>query len=138
MKSRSTQRGQTLILIAAWLFFGGGAASALMVYDRPVSDVKKSVKRVITDTGRRDELLADISHWAAGQKKLDKQVSADRDDLLKLLRRKDAQRSDAQPLMVDLDNNLANMDRDFLDLRFHLKVQVTSAEWSAMVTRPAS
>ena len=129
------ERGQVLILLAAWLFFGGGAASALVVYDRPVSDVKKAIKRVITSVDRRDVILSDLRQWESGQKKQDKEVSAGRDDLLKILRRQDAQRSEAEPIIAKLDETFLEMDRDFLDLRFREKDQVTSAEWAEIVAR---
>ena len=129
------ERGQVLILLAAWLFFGGGAASALVVYDRPVSEVKKAIKRVITSAERRDVILSDLKQWESGQEKQDKQVSAGRDDLLKILRRQDAQRSEVEPVIAKLEETFTEMDRDFLDLRFRVKVQVTSAEWAEIVAR---
>lgn len=137
MMAPAKERGQVLILLAAWLFFGGGASSALVVYDRPASEVKKAVKRVITDVGRRDVILADISQWESGQKKQDKRVSAYRDELLKNLRRKDAQRSELEPIMAKLDGTLLEMDRNFLDLRFRAKERVTSTEWAEIVARPS-
>jgi hypothetical protein len=129
------ERGQILILLAAWLFFGGGAASALVVYDRPVSETKQAVKRVITDVGRRDPILSDIKQWASGQKKRDKEVRANREELLKTLRRKDAQRSEIEPMLARLDGKFLEMDRSFLDMRFRVKEHVTSAEWAEIVTR---
>ena len=129
------ERGQVLILLAAWLFFGGGAASALVVYDRPVSEVEKAIKRVIANVERRDVILSDLGQWESGQKKQDKEVSAGRDDLLKILRRKDAQRSEVEPIIAKLDETFLEMDRDFLNLRFREKDQVTSAEWAEIVAR---
>lgn len=129
------ERGQVLILLAAWLFFGGGAASALVVYDRPVSELKKAIKRAIADSGRREVILSNINVWEAGQKQKDKKVSAAREELFKTLRRKDATRSEAQPLMAKLDETLVEMDQSFLNLRFRVKAQVTSAEWAEMVAR---
>jgi len=128
------ERGQVLILLAMWLFFGGGAASALVAYDRPASEVKKAIKRVITD-GRRDAILSDVDQWESAQKKQDKKVSAQRDELLKTLRREDARRSEAEPIIARLDETFVEMDRDFLDLRFRVKDQVTSAEWAEIVAR---
>jgi hypothetical protein len=133
--ARHNERGQLLILAAAWLFFGGGAASALVVYDRPASETKKAVKRVITDVARRDLILSDINQWTSGQKKRDKDVRANRKELLKTLRRKDTQRSEVEPMLARLDGSFLEMDRSFLDLRFRVKEQVTSAEWAAIVTR---
>lgn len=130
------ERGQILILLAAWLFFGGGASSALVVYDRPASEVKKAIKRVITGASRRDVILSDISQWESGQEKQDEQVSEDREKLLKTLRRKDAQRSEVEPLLAKLDETFLEMDRSFLNLRFRVKEQVTSTEWAEILARP--
>ena len=136
MMASRRARGQILILLAGWLFFGGGGSSALVVYDRPASEMKKAVKRAITDVGRRDMILSDLSQWKSVQKKQDKAAGADRKKLLKTLRRKDAQRSDAEPIMAKLDKTFLEMDRNFLDLRFRVKEQVTSAEWAEIVARP--
>ena len=130
------ERGQILILLAGWLFFGGGASSALVVYDRPASEMKKVIKRVIPDADRRDAILSDLSRWKSGQKKQDKEASSDRKELFKTLRRKDAERSDAEPIMAKLDETFLKMDRNFLDLRFRVKEQVSSAEWAEIVARP--
>ena len=130
------ERGQILILLAGWLFFGGGASSALVVYDRPAKEMKKVIKRVITDADRRDVILSDLSRWKSGQKKQDKEASSDRKELLKTLRRKDAERSEAEPIMAKLDETFLKMDRNFLDLRFRVKEQVSSAEWAEIVARP--
>ena len=135
MMSLPRERGQVLILLAAWLFFGGGAASALVVYDRPVSEVEKAIKRVIANVERRDVILSDLGQWESVQKKQDKEVSAGRDELLKTLRRQDAQRSEADPIIAKLDETFLEMDREFLDLRFRVKDQATRAEWAEIVAR---
>jgi len=135
MMSLPRERGQVLILLAAWLFFGGGAASALVVYDRPVSEVEKAIKRVIANVERRDVILSDLSQWESGQKKQDKEVSAGRDELLKTLRRQNALRSEADPIIAKLDETFLEMDRDFLNLRFRVKDQATRAEWAEIVAR---
>ena len=136
MKVPCRERGQVLILLAGWLIFGGGAASALVVYDRPASEMKKAVKRVIADTDRRDAILSDLSRWKSGQKKQDKEASSDRKELLKILRRKDAERPEVEPIMASLDQTFLQMDKNFLDFRFRVKEQVSSAEWAELVARP--
>ena len=136
MTLRFRERGQVLILLAAWLFFGGGASSALVVYDLPASDVEKAVKHVITDPSRRDAIVFNISVWEAGQKEKDKKVSDAREELFKILRRKDAQHHELEPIVARLDRTLLEMDESFLNLRFRVKEQVTSAEWTEIVTRP--
>ena len=81
-------------------------------------------------------ILSDLSRWKSGQKKQDKEASSDRKELLKTLRRKDAERSEAEPIMAKLDETFLEMDRNFLDLRFRVKEQVSSAEWAEIVARP--
>jgi hypothetical protein len=133
MRALRGERGQVLIILAAsWLLFGGGATSALVVYDGEVSEIKKTVKRVIPKGDRREAILTRLSQWESGQERQDEQVSEDREELLKLLRRKDTQRSELEPIMAKLDKTLLVMDWDFLNLRFRVKDQVSSAEWAAM------
>jgi hypothetical protein len=136
MRAQPRERGQVLILLGIWLFFGGGAASALVVYDRSPKETKKVVKRVITDVGRRDVILADISQWQKSLKKQDKEVNAGRKELLEIMRRKEAVRSEVEPIMAKLDRTFLELDRNFLDVRFRVKEHVTSAEWAEMVARP--
>jgi hypothetical protein len=116
-----------------WLFFGGGASTAVVVYDRPPSEVKKAVKRVVPEAARRDAILSDIDGWESTHEKNNDVVNAARERLLETLRRKDAQRSDVEPTMTRLDATFLEMDRNFLDLRFRVKARVTPAEWAELV-----
>jgi hypothetical protein len=118
-----------------WLFFGGSAASALLVYDRPAKEVKKAVKRAIADADRRDSILSYLSAWQSIQELQDGNVSMYREELLDKLRHKDAKLAEMEATMANLDVTLAEMDRNFLKLRFHVKEQVTSAEWAEIVAR---
>ena len=130
------ERGQVLILLATFLFFGGGASSALVVYDRSPSEIKKAVKRTVTDSSRRDAILTYIDQWEALQKQRDKEISTARATLFKTLRRKDATRTEADEITAQLDRTSLEMDQSFLNLRFRVKDQTTSAEWAAVVMRP--
>jgi PHD/YefM family antitoxin component YafN of YafNO toxin-antitoxin module len=136
MRSPHRQRGQVLILLAAWLFFGGGGSTALVAYDRPASQIKKAVKSVIADPGRRNSILTDIDRWESVQEMQNEYVSANRKELLKTLRRKEAQRTDVEPIMAALDKTFFGMDWDFINFRFHVKDQVTNAEWAEIVAQP--
>ncbi len=135
MSVRGAQRGQVLILLATWLYFGGGATSALVIYDRPASETTKAVKRVVADEGRRAGILSELDQWESEQAKRDKAVSKDREALLEALRRKDSSLSEVEPNLTALDGQLLAMDRAFLDLRFRMKNQVTRAEWAQIVDR---
>jgi hypothetical protein len=130
------ERGQLLILLGMWLFFGGGASTAVVVYDRPPSEVKKAIKRVVSDSARRDAMLSDIENWEFAQEIHNEEVGAARERLLDALRHRDTKRSDVEPTLARLDAIFLEMDRNFLDLRFRVKGQVTGLEWSAIVARP--
>ncbi|MBS0580187.1 MAG: hypothetical protein JSR36_13110 [Proteobacteria bacterium] len=136
MTSPRRQRGQLLILLGMWLFFGGGASGALIVYDQPVSHLKQSVERVIPKGSQRDSLESAIATWEYVQKLHAEALIDDRERLLKLLGRKDTQRDDLEPLMAKLDKRFVIMDWDFLNLRFKLKEQVSSEQWAQIVARP--
>ena len=137
MMIRPRERGQVLILLGLWLFFGGGATSALLVYDRPVKEVKKAVERAIAGGERRDIILAQISTWESVEEIQNKNVSTRREELVDALKHKEAQRSQVEPILTQLDVTLDDMDRTFLNLRFQVKEQVTSAEWAGIVARPS-
>jgi hypothetical protein len=81
-------------------------------------------------------ILADISQWEKNLKRQDKEVNAGRKELLEVLRRKEAVRSEVEPITAKLDRTFLEMDRNFLDVRFRVKERVTSAEWAQMVARP--
>ena len=130
------ERGQILILLATWLFFGGGASSALVIYDHPVTEMKEAVERVITDGSRRDAIISDINQRQSVQELQNEEVSENREELLKILRRKDAPRSELEPIMAKLDKTFVAMDWDFLNLRFRVKGRVTNVEWAEIVARP--
>jgi hypothetical protein len=130
------ERGQLLILLATYLFFGGSASSALIVYDRSPSEVEKAVKRTVTDSTRRDVILTYIDRWEALRKQQDKEISKARATLFKSLQRKDATRTEVDQITAKLDTTSLEMDQSFLNLRFRVKDQTTNAEWAALVRRP--
>jgi hypothetical protein len=130
------ERGQVLIMVAAYLFFGGSASSALVVYDRSPSEIKKAVKRTVTDSARRDAILTYIDQWEALRKQQDKSISSARATLFKSLKRQDASHAEVDEMTAKLDTTSLEMDQSFLNLRFRIKDQTTSAEWAALVTRP--
>ncbi len=136
MSGPHKQGGQILILLAGWYFFFGGSASALLVFDRSVKETKQVIERVIPDGDRKEAILSIIKQWQSSQKKLDKRVGADREDLIDLLRRKDATRAEADVVMTKLDQTFAQVDKNFLDLRFAVKQQVSAKEWVPLVARP--
>ena len=136
MRPPSRQRGQVLILLGMWLFFGGGASSALVAYEHPASELKAGVERAIVDVERRKAILSEVDYWEESQEKKSKDVNGNRDDLLKIMRNQNAQRSDLEPFMATLDKSFVVMDWNLLHLRSRVKAQVTSAEWAEIVAPP--
>ena len=127
-------RGQVLILLATWLFFGGGAASALVAYGA-VDPMGAAVKRALPKGERREAILADIRMWEAVQKHRDGIIAGDRDAILDILRRRDAQAEGVEPVAARLDASIGVMDREFLDLRLRVRGKVTREEWASISSR---
>jgi len=114
----------------------GDEGEQLIVYDRSPSEIKKAVKRTVTDSTRRDVILTYIDRWEALRKQQDKEISKARATLFKSLRRKDATRTEVYQITAKLDTTSLEMDQSFLNLRFRVKDQTTGAEWAALVRRP--
>ena len=135
MTVSADERGQILILLAMWLFFGGSGASALIIYDHSVSHMKQGVKEVIADAGRKQAILSDINQWEHVYEGQNEKVSEARKELLEAMRHKDTQRSQLEPIMAKLDQSFLVMNWDFLNLRFRVKEKVTAVEWAQIVPR---
>ena len=132
------ERGQILILLAMWLFFGGGAASALVVYEHSVAHMKQGVKEVIVDPSRKEALLSYIKQWEYVYGGQSEKVGESRQELLAALRHKDTQRAQVEPIMAKLDQSFLVMDWDFLNLRFRVKNEVSGVEWVQIVAPSGS
>jgi len=130
------QRGQILILLAAYLFFGG-AASTVLLYNQGYSPraLKKAVANVVTDESRRNAAQSEISYWSKALKAQNKDLGKSQKKMVKLARRHDATRAEADRIVANMDDSILRMDRSFLDARFQLKGRLTQAEWDALWVR---
>lgn len=136
MSSASRHRGQILILIAAYLFFGGAASIALLhLPGASPRELKKAVLEVIADEPRRQAAGAVIDQWDKVLKAQKKAITKAREKTVKLVRRHDATRMDAEGLVATVDESIRGMDSSFLDARFGLREQFTRAEWEAAWAR---
>ena len=125
-----------LLILLASLFVGGGASTVLtFVQGHTPAEVKKVVKKEVADEKRKDAALEIIDEWAKEDKKQDKALGKERKELLKIVTRYDAQRTETEPLTARIDASIHEADRRFLDMRFQLKEQLTKAEWDAAVVR---
>jgi uncharacterized UPF0160 family protein len=130
------QRGQILILLAAYLFFGG-AASTVLLYNQGYSPraLKKAVASVVTDESHRNAAQSEISYWSKALKAQNKDLGKAQKKMVKLARQHDATRAEADRIVANMDDSILRMDRSFLDARFQLKGQLTQAEWDALWVR---
>jgi len=132
----SRQRGQVLILLFGFMFFGGASSTALLfLHGHSPDDLKKAVKSVVTDPSRSKAAQSGVDQW---EKALDAQLKSlgkARESFVKLVRRHDATRLQADAISATVDESIVEMDRDMLDARFQLKEQLTRAEWNAVLAR---
>lgn len=126
-----------LISIALALIFGGGGASTVLTYVQGHSpkEVRKVIKKEVADAKRQDAALKVVKDWGQADKRQDKVVAKTRKALLKLVTQDDAKLADTVPFTALIDATIQESDRNFLDMRFALKAQMTKAEWDAAVVR---
>ncbi|MEO8306656.1 MAG: hypothetical protein ABI616_01280 [Pseudomonadota bacterium] len=62
----------------------------------------------------------------------DKGLGKARKSMVKLVKRHDAARSEADAIAKQADESIRAMDSAFLDARFQLKGQLTQMEWDAL------
>ncbi len=136
MKRISSQSGQVLIILLSTIFLGGAAATiTTFIEGHSARDVKKTVKKVVADDSRKDEILELIDTWKKEKKKHDKEVKKGRKSLLKVMERYDGTREELQQASSRLDETIQKIDWSYLDLRFNLKETITRDEWNAIYAR---
>jgi hypothetical protein len=132
----SRQRGQVLILLFGFMFFGGASSTALLyLHGHSPDDLKKAVKSVVTDQSRSKAARSGIDQWEKELEAQLKRLGKERENFVKLARRHDATRLQADAISATVDESIREMDRGMLDARFRLKEQLTGAEWDAMMAR---
>jgi ParB-like chromosome segregation protein Spo0J len=131
----SSQGGQVLIILLGALFLGGGAASVLVfVQGQSPKAIKEAVKKAVSDDKRRDSALTIIEDWEKGKQEQEEEFRRERAQLMKIMKRHDAKREEADLVAAKLDASILAMDRSFLDMRFDVKDQLTKAEWEAAMS----
>ena len=127
------QRGQVLILLAAYLFFGGAASTLLLyLHGHSPRELKKAVASVVDDESRKDAAQSEIAYWAKLLKSQNKDLAKAQKKFLKLARRHDATRAEADLMTAKMDGSIRQMDSRFLDARFRIKEHLTQPEWDAL------
>jgi uncharacterized protein YlxW (UPF0749 family) len=129
MKSIVKQRGQILIILFGSMFFGGAATVTTFVEGSSTKDVKKAVKKVVTDDARKDEIVSLIKEWDKKHKKTRKQVEKDQKALLKVLTSYAGTRQAMQQAAAILNVSIDSEDKVFLDLKYTMREKMTKEEW---------
>jgi len=125
-----------MIILILFLFGGGGAFTILTsVQGHTPKEITKVIKKEVVDERRQDAALAAVKDWGKADKAQDKALAKARKGLLKLVTQDDAKLSDTTEFTAQIDAAIHETDKNFLDMRFALKAQLTKAEWDAAVVR---
>ena len=125
-----------MILILLFLLGGGGASTIIAnVQGHTPSEIKKVIKKEVADETRQDAALAVVKAWGKADKAQDKALAKARKALLKLVTQDDAKLGDTVEFTAQIDAAIHESDKNFLDMRFAVKAQMTKAEWDAAVIR---
>jgi hypothetical protein len=90
------------------------------------------VASVVTDESRKDAAQSEIAYWAKLLKSQNKDLARAQGKFLKLARRHDATRAEADRMTATMDTSIRQMDSRFLDARFRIKGHLTQAEWDGI------
>lgn len=132
MKRISGQGGQILIILLGVMFLGGGAASVIaFVQGQSPREMKEAVKKTVSDEKRRNAVLTVIEDWEKRKEEQDKEFKKGQEQLVKILKRHDAKREEADRVAAELDKSIRDLDRSFLEMRFSVKDQITKKEWDS-------
>ena len=123
------QRGQILIILFGAMFLGGAVSVTTFVEGSSTKDVKKTIKKVVVDETRKDELLTLIKQWDKQHKKTRKQVKKEQKALLKVLTNYDGSRDQMQHAADILNESIDDEDKVFLDLKYSMREKLTKEEW---------
>jgi len=93
--------------------------------------MREAVNKVVSDDRRRDSALKIIDDWEKGRKEQEKEFREERAQLVRVMKRHDATREEADLVAAKLDESILVMDRRFLDMRFGVRDQLTKEEWDA-------
>jgi len=129
MRNIMKQRGQILIILFGSMFFGGAATVATFIEGSSTKDVKKAIKKVISDETRKDEIISLIKEWDKKKKKTRKQVEKEQKALLNVLTSYDSTRQAMQQAAMKLNESIDSEDRVFLDLKYSMREKLTKEEW---------
>jgi len=135
MRRISGQGGQVLIILLGVMFLGGGAASVIaFVQGQSPKEMKEAVKKVVSDDKRRNAVLTVIEDWEKRKEEQDKELKKGQEQLVKIMKRHNAKREEADRVAAKLDESIRDLDRSFLEMRFGAKNQLTKEEWEAART----
>ena len=123
------QRGQILIILFGSMFLGGAASVTTFVEGSSTKDVKKTIKKVVADETRKDELLTLIKQWDKQHKKTRKQVKKEQKALLNVMTSYDGSRDRMQHAADILNESIDDEDKVFLDLKYSMREKLTKEEW---------
>ena len=108
MRRISGQGGQVLIILLGVMFLGGGAASVVaFVQGQSPKEMKEVVKKVVSDDKRRDTVLMVIEDWEKRKEEQDKEFKKGQEHLVKIMKRHDAKREEADQVGAKLDETMS-------------------------------
>ena len=131
MHSRSTQRGQILIIVLGAILLGGAVmAAGVFGTGRSLDDLDKAVKKDIADDTRRDAARKVIDQWSTDVKAFLKESGNRQKTVMKLMRRHDATRPNFEAIVAEQELAGAAIDQRAIEHRFALKEQLSREEWA--------
>jgi hypothetical protein len=130
--SGRTQRGQTLILIFLGSLLLGTATTGGVFGGVAVPQLRAHVREAMSDQAKRAQVDLTLDRIAAEARRDDEQRAQFEGEVFAQLARHDATPAELQALVARGDALRQDMRGRFLDLRFELRGQLTTAQWKTV------
>lgn len=130
MKTVIRQRGQVLIIYLTTLFVGGSSlALGLVATGKSLKEIEKSVKVHVQDVSRQQQSLLLLEQWEKEGKALRKEYQKQRETILGLIKKHDAEKSAFKSTIDKMLNMDQQTSKRLLDIQYDLRKNMTAGEW---------
>ena len=135
MSAFRSQRGQVLIIVFGAIFLGGGLAAGVLSSGTTLKAMKKDIKALELEKGRRDRALDILSQWEKAVKPVWKVHSRSNDELVKLMRTQYTTRDALDNQFAAQGDSMSAAEEQVLVFRDELRSVLSKSEWDKVFAK---
>jgi len=121
-----------MLIVLGTLFLGGGAATGVFVSGKTIDSIRREVKTLRLDTGRKEEVYALLDRWQEIADPASDHLAENARELMDLVRQHDATRADFQQVLERQRVAFTEAEGELLPLRDRLRETLSRDEWNRL------